>query len=161
MSKEKKQYGWRHVFGIFALAIVFVWLFSDDSSEAPQQSALHRMVNGTQHTQQARQAPEPKPVVKVTSRQLARECDKNEIAFLEKYKDKRLEVKGKVVRIDSGLLGDPVIHLRGLNQFNTVMVDGLTKEFAKTLSKGDILRTWCDSVDEVLGSPSLRDCGGE
>ena len=156
-----KQYGWRHVFGVlfvifFVLPCVAVKMNSNHerATDGTRESVLHAALNGN-----AQAAPTPPaPVVKVTARQLAKECDANEVAFLATYKGKRVEVTGKVDSIGAGLLGGPSVHLRGLNMFNTILVDGVSKKFAASLSKGDTITVTCDRVDEVIGSPALSGC---
>ncbi|WP_408585951.1 OB-fold protein [Novosphingobium sp.] len=100
------------------------------------------------------------PPVSVTSAELARAYDENEVAAQQKYQDKVLLVSGRVESIELDLTNDPVIHLDGLNEYQPVSVH-LEKDAsaqASALKKGQHLGVQCVKVGEVMGYPQLSDC---
>src|SRR5690348_8474085 len=59
--------------------------------------------------------------VSVTAMELAKDYHANEVAADEKYKDKRLDVTGRVQSIDKDVFDNMVVHMATDNEFMAVM----------------------------------------
>jgi hypothetical protein len=94
---------------------------------------------------------------KVTAEEMIATYAKNQIAGDEKYKDKKLEITGKVKEIHSNVTDDPVIVLGG-DGFTSVMAHNLPKEDAAKLNKGDSVTLVCKGGGVIVGSPVLKNC---
>ena len=81
----------------------------------------------------------------------------NEIAADQLYKDKPLKVSGKIADIASDASNEPVVSLR-VGDFESVHVNGLPKDAAATLAKGQSITVTCVGGGEVIGTPILNDC---
>lgn len=79
----------------------------------------------------------------------------NEIKADLEYKGKRFHVTGTVVSIRSDIGDDPQIEL--VTEPLGVTASGLSKRFAATLNKGDLLEGDCTVTGSVMGSPMI-DC---
>jgi len=96
----------------------------------------------------------------VSSIRLARDYHSNEVNADNKYKDKLLQVTGKVYEISKDVTDDTVISLQGTDMFQRVNAYLLydDDEIAPTLKKGNHIKIRCYGDGEVIGSPMLRDC---
>jgi len=86
----------------------------------------------------------------------------NEIKADLKYKGKRFHITGTVVGIRSDITDDPVVEL--VTDLMGVSAQGLSKEFAATLDKGDTMEADCTATGSILGSPEgspTLDCSRE
>jgi tRNA_anti-like len=97
------------------------------------------------------------PAVSVGARELFAAYDANEVAADQQFKGKRLQVSGTVDGINSDLGDDPVVMLAA-GDFQSVHVQGLPKDVAAGLSKGQHITVVCTGNGEVIGSPMLDDC---
>ena len=101
-------------------------------------------------------------VVKVTAADLLKAYNENEVAGDQKYKDKTLEVTGKIDDIQSGIGSDKFVILKagGANEFNKPRARFAETETAKiaTLKKGADIKMQCMGDGEVMKSPMLKDC---
>lgn len=142
------------VFGgalVFFLFIYFFWPSDEEMAQIEAQEATEK-----QAALQAGRA----TAEKVTAQQLFDEVDANEIAALEKYKGKVIEVTGTVDGVDAGLLDQPTVLLQTSNQFMAVQAQlpkGQT-DFAASLQKGQKVTLVCAEMTEAIGTPMLRDC---
>jgi hypothetical protein len=100
-----------------------------------------------------------KPVTSVTAKELFQAYEANEMRANAKYGGYRLRVSGTVDSIDSDFMDDAVIKLRGGSRWQHVSARGIDASDAARLSKGESVILLCDSVNEVIGSPQLSDCG--
>ena len=94
----------------------------------------------------------------VTPEDMVAAYEKNEVAGDEKYKGKKLEIRGAVKTVDSGIGDQPVVRLESGNLLKTVMLFGIPKADAAKLSKGQRITAVCKGGGEVMGSPVLREC---
>ena len=109
------------------------------------------------------------PALKVTASEISKAFQKNEAKAKLTYDGHTLEITGKVKDIDLNIGDSPVISLRGagdsfgmgVNQdgkITDVSINGLTKEDAAKIDKGQTLTFICESADEAMGGPQLTDC---
>lgn len=98
--------------------------------------------------------------LKVTSQELGRAYEDNEVAAQQTYGDKPLEVSGTIRSIELDFMDNPVLSLRGANEFSNVMANlgEEGKAVASRLSRGQDVTVTCAKVSEVIGSPILDDC---
>lgn len=99
-------------------------------------------------------------VVKVSARKFFKDYQENEVMADEKYKDKTVEVLGKVQEVSKGLFDGINVSLRTSNQFMPIN-SSLKKEEKSTaakLKKGRKVRLKCKGGIMVLGTPSLNEC---
>lgn len=112
---------------------------------------------------------EDTPALAVSAKDLSAAYQNNEARAQITYEGKQLQVSGLIKDIDLSLGDSPVIRLKGAGdqygmgvnsagKMTDVAINGLTKEQAAMLDKGTNHTFICDSVQEVLGSPQLRDC---
>jgi hypothetical protein len=94
-------------------------------------------------------------VVEVLSVDLAKEMDQNEIATIDRYRNKIVRITGDVVDIAEDFSGDPVVYLEGLNSFNKVGLKGFSRGLAGSLNRGANITAACTDVSEVVGSVFL------
>lgn len=111
----------------------------------------------------------PAPAVEVSAAQLSQSFQENEAKAKLDFGEKSLKVSGKVKAIDLDFADNPVIRLAGSGdvqgmgvseggKVTDVAVNGLSKEVAAQINRGDALVVVCGKVDEVLGGPQLGDC---
>lgn len=109
------------------------------------------------------------PPITLKASELSKAFQENEAKAKLAYSEHTLVVTGKVKDIDLDFSDNPVIHLRGSGdvqdmgindsgKMTDVNVNGLSKEVAANISKGQMLTVACTSVDEVMGSAQLSDC---
>ena len=98
--------------------------------------------------------------LKVTSQELGRAYEDNEVAAQQTYGDKPLEVSGTIRSIQLDFMDNPVLSLRGANEFSNVMANlgEEGKAVAGRLSRGQEVTVNCTEVKEVIGSPILDGC---
>ena len=102
--------------------------------------------------------------VKVTASELYRDYDGNEAAGDKKYKNKVIEVTGKIVDIKSGVIDEEevVVHLQGGKyDFNAVQCEFSAKhrDEAAELKKGDKVTIKGLGSGTMLGTdPILKGC---
>lgn len=130
------------VFAVLALAgAVLFWFLATREEEGPT-----RAVSGEL------------PPVATTAEDLIGAYEKNEIAADEKFKGRRVVVTGKVDRIRTDLLDDPVVHLGGGFVSVDCYFDERHKRRLAKLSPGDQVKLRGVGKGQTLGSPQLGDC---
>ena len=117
---------------------------SSPSGEAPQADAV------------------AEAAIKVTPDELVSAYSENEIAANKQYKDKKLEVTGKLESISAGIGDEPYLVLKTGKQFD---MDRPQAHLAKSdqgkaadLKKGQTITLICVGGGEVMGTPMLSDC---
>ncbi len=105
--------------------------------------------------------PEPTaaPVV-VTAAKLAKDYDENTVAADAKYKEKQLQVTGKIVDISTDFAGSPYLTLRGNNEFMGPQF-GFSADDAPALAKlkkGQQVTLLCTGRGDVVKTPMSDDC---
>ncbi|WP_181443603.1 hypothetical protein [Porphyrobacter sp. YT40] len=100
------------------------------------------------------------PPIEVTSVDLAKAFEANEVAAKQTYGAAPLLVSGKVAGITLDLMDKPVVQLPGVNDFQQVQASFAGDATAATaqLQKGQDIVLLCESVSEVIGSPMLDGC---
>jgi len=100
------------------------------------------------------------PAIEITSVELAKAFEKNEVAAQQKYGASPLLVSGKITGITLDFMDLPVVQLPGTNQFADVQAslgeEG--KAVSATLKKGQDIVVRCGKVSEVVGTPMLDEC---
>jgi hypothetical protein len=81
----------------------------------------------------------------------------NEVAGDARFKDKRIIITGTIESINSGIGDEPTVLLKA-EQFQSVHLDGIDKNQAATLSKGQYISAECTGGGEIIGSPLMKDC---
>lgn len=105
----------------------------------------------------------------VSASQLSAAFQDNEAKAKMAFDGKTLKVSGKVKDIDLDFADNPVIRLAGSGEVQgmgisqggkvtDVSVNGLSKEAAAQINKGQALEVVCTKVDEVMGGPQLSGC---
>jgi hypothetical protein len=100
------------------------------------------------------------PPVEVSSTELAKAYEENEVAAQGQYGGKVLKVSGRVVSIELDMMDEPVVALPGANEFSNVQASFGEDATAITssLKKGQEITVTCNKVSEVMGSPILTEC---
>lgn len=97
----------------------------------------------------------------VTADELQRAYDANEVAADQKYRNKKLLVRGTVDSINRSIGDSHFVTLRGgsnmFNHPNAKMADGHTSYLAQ-LAKGQKVVLACDGEGMLIGSAMLSDC---
>lgn len=97
------------------------------------------------------------PPIKVTARDLFKAYEANEIAADSQYKGKRIEISGQIESIASDMFDEPLVQLSAGN-FQNVGAQGLTKDVAAKLTKGQSITLVCNGAGEAIGTPMLDKC---
>jgi len=95
--------------------------------------------------------------IEITAPELSQAYDQNEVSADSRYKGKRLKVSGIVTGIESDISDDPVVQLES-GGLMPVTAQGLSKERAASLIKGQKITLLCTGAGEVLSIPQLERC---
>jgi hypothetical protein len=109
------------------------------------------------NTQESAVAATAADAIRVSAGDLFRAYAANEIAADSQYKGKPIEITGTVDGISSDLMDEPVVQLSA-GQFQSVNANGLEKNVAAGLAKGQSVTLSCTGAGEVIGSPLLDNC---
>ena len=96
----------------------------------------------------------------VSTTQLAKEYDANEVSADEKYKKKPIIVNGRVQSINKDFMDKPYLVLSGSNMFQTVQAkfDKANTSELSSMKKGQNVQLVCQVDNYVIGSVMLGDC---
>lgn len=102
----------------------------------------------------------PKEVISITSVELFKAYDANEVATDERLNGKLVKVSGTVQAIDKDAFNNIVINLKTTNEFmpSRMQMNDSEKTAAVALKKGAKSAVVCEKMSRVMGSPSGRDC---
>lgn len=141
------------MYGLVIIIALFVLVIAMSGGESSSS-------NSTSATAETKAEEVPEEVIVVSSKELAKAYESNEVAADKQYKGKTLEVTGKISSIGSSIGDKAVVSLDGSNGFNNASATGddAFNEYAATLSKGQNITLICKGNGESLGSPSLSDC---
>lgn len=141
------------MYGLIIIIALFVLVIAMSGGESSSS-------NSTSATAETKAEEVPEEVIVVSSKELAKAYESNEVAADKQYKGKTLEVTGKISSIGSSIGDKAVVSLDGSNGFNNASATGddAFNEYAATLSKGQNITLICKGNGESLGSPSLSDC---
>jgi hypothetical protein len=100
------------------------------------------------------------PAIEVTSVELAKAFEANEVAAQQTYGAAPLLVSGEVADISLDFMDQPVVELPGVNQFMNVQANlgEEGKAASAQLTKGQAVVVRCAKLTEVAGTPMLSDC---
>jgi hypothetical protein len=100
------------------------------------------------------------PPVNVTSEQLRRDYDGNEVSADERYRGKVLDVTGIVKAVKKDFRDQPYVELATSNMFQSVHARFAASDAGelKGFKRGDKLIIRCIGNNVVIGSPQLKDC---
>lgn len=131
---------------IFAVAIILIYQFfiKDDGEEK----------NTKTETQEVSM-----PVLSISSTKLAVAYEQNEIDADNLYKDKLIQVNGKIVSIGNDVMDDPYIVLNTGNDFSLTGVQCMlkTKDMASGLRKGELVSVTGKCSGKMM-NVILRNC---
>lgn len=141
------------MYGLVIIIALFVLVIAMSGGESSSS-------NSTSATTETKAEEVPEEVIVVSSKELAKAYESNEVAADKQYKGKTLEVTGKISSIGSSIGDKAVVSLDGSNGFNNASATGddAFNEYAATLGKGQNITLICKGNGESLGSPSLSDC---
>ena len=141
------------MYGLVIIIALFVLVIAMSGGESSSS-------NSTSATAETKAEEVPEEVIVVSSKELAKAYESNEVAADKQYKGKTLEITGKVDGIDSDISDQAIVKLNGVNQFLSVMAKGddAFNEYATTLNKGQNVTLICKGDGEVIGAPNLTDC---
>ena len=106
--------------------------------------------------EQAAPAPKDSAPINVSVEQLFQDYQANEVSADLKYKGKVLAVTGNVQSIDKTFDDEISVKLKTSNEFEPVLLTGISESDALHLHKGDNITATCIGAGMVLGSPDLR-----
>lgn len=141
------------MYGLVIIIALFVLVIAMSGGESSSS-------NSTSTTAETKTEEVPEEVIVVSSKELAKAYESNEVAADKQYKGKTLEITGKVDGIDSDISDQAIVKLNVVNQFLSVMAKGddAFNEYATTLNKGQNVTLICKGDGEVIGAPNLTDC---
>ncbi|MDM8011763.1 MAG: hypothetical protein QUV08_12450 [Parasphingorhabdus sp.] len=100
------------------------------------------------------------PPMEVSSVDLAKAYEENEVAAKGVYDGNTLIVSGKIQSIELDMFDEPVVSLPGANEYSNVQAsfsDEYSKKTAE-LKKGQDITVSCTSITEAMGTPMLSNC---
>ena len=142
-----KQVGCLQSIGIAIVALfLFMFIFGKGTSKN----------DGTE----ASTAQPVEEVVIATSKEIAAAYDENEARGDALYKDKLIQVTGKVDSVNKDVTDNTVIILAGKKMFQSVhaTLNDTEEQTAINVQKGQTVTLRCRGRGEVIGSPMLKDC---
>jgi|GEM_PF-3800275 len=144
--------------GLFAF---IVWGGITESKIA----AHHAKNNSTTHAYAAEpeyqtQVVQPEEVITTTAVEMSREYENNEARADSIYKDKLIQISGKVSSITKDFSDNTVVQLSGIDDFHDVHAGLNESEETKAinLQKGQKITLRCKSKGEVIASAMLDNC---
>lgn len=113
--------------------------------------------------EEAASADPAQPPIEVTSGDLAKAFEENEVAAKQTYGAAPLIVSGTVAGITLDFMDRPVVQMPGVNQFLPVQAtfEGDATAITAKLKKGDKIVLKCKGLGEVIGAPMLDRCSVE
>lgn len=139
--------------GIIIIAIVAFLIFSSGSN--------HKAAGGVSAAPAIEEAPANEPIMQVTAKELALAYNKNSVSADVNFKNKRYEVTGIVSEINTDVMGNAVIGLKGgINEFlepQFVLAEN-EKSRAGQVEKGQELTLICVGGGDVIKMPQSKDC---
>lgn len=105
-------------------------------------------------------ASKARDVVKISSGDLFKAYDDNEVATDERLKDKDIQVSGTVQAIDKDAFDNIVVNLKTSNEFmpTHLKIKDSEKAAAIALKKGVKAIVQCQKMSRIVGSPYGSDC---
>lgn len=101
-----------------------------------------------------------KEIVKIDAKTLFSTYEDNEVAADESFKEKLIEVSGKVQSIDKDAFDSIVINFKTDNEFMPahMKLEDSEKATAMALKKGVKATVRCEKMARIMGSPYGSDC---
>jgi len=93
------------------------------------------------------------PPIKMTSGELSKAYNANEVAADNSYKGKKLLIYGRIVSISKDAMDDIYILLRGKDEFTDVHIALSDANVAAKLKKGQLVKVQGEGAGMILGSP--------
>jgi tRNA_anti-like/Uncharacterised protein family UPF0547 len=96
----------------------------------------------------------------VSSVELARAYNANEVNAQNTYGGKTLDVTGTITGVKLDLFNNPVVEMEGVNEFLPVQAtfDQSYSQKVSALSKGQEITVRCTQITEVVSAPMLSEC---
>jgi 3-oxoacyl-ACP reductase-like protein len=155
------------IIGLAAAALSLILICGRKGEEAPAEVSVERspaatpapVVEAAPDPEPER--PKPEPVIAIKASALWAAYEANEVKADDTFKDKKLEVSGKIETIGKDILGDPYITLGTGQEFSIGGVQAVfdrdaSKQLA-ALNKGQAVKVRC-VCDGRLGNVLLKDC---
>lgn len=148
-------------FGWLALCLVIAFTgesAKSPSSRAPSVSSAQPSQTAQDKAAEQQKALDALPVV--TSRELAVAYDENTVAADQRFKSKQFKVKGVVTGINTDIMGNPYITMKGTNQFlePQFQFDKKASEQLAQLKKGMNVVLICTGKGDIAKTPMSDDC---
>jgi hypothetical protein len=151
--------------GLFAGCMVLTAIGAATRDHSSSPTAVTTTMSTVTSTVIATNAPAPIVAVptgiEITGRALYAEYEANEVAADNRYKGRKLLVKGLVTSIEKDFMDNIVVHLAGGQyEFDTVMatLEDSQNSAAATLNKGDVIKLACTGGARIVSTPTLSDC---
>jgi len=131
--------------------------------EATEKEVVERLETEEATEKEVVEKLETEEAIQISSTHIYKDYDDNEVAADNKYKDKVVEVKGKIFDISKDFSDDIVVKLNGLtdNKYEIVGVsctfDKSHNSEAASLSKGQII-TIRGNCDGYMMGPNISGC---
>lgn len=99
-------------------------------------------------------------LIVVSSNEVAKAYEDNQVGADQKYYKKMLYLKGRVESINSGLGNEPYLALNGSNQFLNPQVhfDEPNIDKISNIKKGEVFTFVCVGNGSIVGTPMFKDC---
>lgn len=155
-AAPKKKWGCGKILGIIVAVFVGLIILGAIIGPAPNNTSSL----ATDQTGEAGNQANIPAALKVSARELEAEYASNEAAAQQKYGNDPLEVTGVISSINLGLSDEPFLVLQGANQFTgpQAHLSESAQSQAASLTKGQAVTLRCGGVNEVIGTPMLKDC---
>lgn len=164
-DEEKPKRSWLKVgcfgvLGLFALLIVIGMLAPEPTPEqlAERAEEKARKEAADAEERQAEAQAKLDSATAITSVELARAYESNEVRAQQTYGDRDLLVTGRVTGVTLDFMDKPVVQLSSVNEFLSVQADLNDKSVAAGLDKGQTITILCTEVTEVVSAPQLSGC---
>lgn len=121
-----KKLKWWHILLIIVAVIIIIAAVGNNSSskqDSAVKSTSSSTVKSTSSAAKEKDAEKPKAsVIKITSKDLIKAYDDNEVKADKKYKDKQLKITGEITDIGKDITDTPYITLGNGDEFAAISV---------------------------------------
>lgn len=134
----------------------------DNQSQSVAQNSSTEKKTEVKTEEVAEEPVEEVPAVVTTSAEIAKDYSENEVAADEKYKDKMIEVSGKVTGVDNGITDNELIVKLSDGEYDFsgpwCYMKPSEKEKVIALKKGQQVTLIGKGNSATIGSPMIKDC---
>jgi len=175
-NSQKKP--WYKKWWVIVLGIIFLYAIVSASMDSAKDSlddaknkateTQNKIDEAAKTTDESKTVTDTKPAetivapIKVTSIELSKAYEENEVAADEKYKGKMLEASGKITSIDNGIADNELIVRLSDGKYDmsttSCYMNASEKEKVVALKKGQQVTLIGEGNSATLGSPVLKEC---